>query len=176
MLKRAIAIAFLIIFTFSMVGFFLVFKIQQYQVRKEIKHLIKNGLPETQLVQININSRNQSELKWEDENEFRYQGAMYDVVRIEKKDDSTIIYYCVSDEQETILFANLDEQVKKNMDSKNNGINPIKNLFKILSTLHYTQDTHTSTFFQIKESGEGEFAFVYFSPALDILSPPPKMI
>jgi hypothetical protein len=118
------------------VGLLLIFKIQQYQIRKEIKHLIKLGVPDNQLVHISISTKNKSQLEWKHSKEFRYKGNMYDVVKIEIVNDSTTLYQCVSDQQETILFANLDEQVKKNMDSKNNGSNPIKNLFKFLSNIY----------------------------------------
>lgn len=92
----------------------LIFKTQQYQIRQEIKHRIRTGLPDTALVLLKIPQA------WEDgpqqvfqrihEREFRFQGKMYDIVRREMHGDTTW-YYCVSDEKETELFANLEEMI-----------------------------------------------------------------
>lgn len=157
-------------------GLLLVFKIQQYQIRKEIKHLIKLGVPDNQLVHISISPKNENQLEWMHSKEFRYKGTMYDIVKTELINDTTTLYHCVTDQQETKLFANLDEHVKKNMNSKNNGSNPIKNLFKFLSTLYSQSQNQTWPSCQLKEVAKCQFSYFYSSPSLDITSPPPKII
>ncbi|HSH64278.1 MAG TPA: hypothetical protein VLB84_00420 [Bacteroidia bacterium] len=173
-MKKASAILLLFVFTFNLVDFLLVFKVQQYQVRKQIKQLIKQGVPDDELVQISITSENHMQLDWKHEKEFRYKGTMYDIVKTEIIDDTTTIYHCVTDKQETALFANLDEQVRKNMDTKNNGNNPLKNSFKLLSNIYFQPQTHAWILPQINAVIKCEFSHFYSSPALDITGPPPK--
>jgi hypothetical protein len=175
-LKKASAILLLFIFTFNWVCFLLVFKVQQYQVRQEIKLLIKQGMPYQELVQISVTAGNQNQLDWEHKKEFRYKGTMYDVVKTEVINEDSTIYYCITDEQETMLFVNLEEEVRKNMDSKNKGGNPIKNLFELLSIINTPPTKQPQVFLKVKEVVEYKISDFYLSPALNITSPPPKIV
>lgn len=157
-------------------GFFFIFKIQQYHVRQEIKQHIKQGVPENELTLITVTPENESQLEWEHKKEFRYKGTMYDVVKKEIIDETTIIYYCITDKQETTLFANLDEQVKKNMDTKNEGNSPVKNLLKLLSNIYSKPQKNVWILFPTNMAINYEYSYHYSSPALDITSPPPKIV
>ena len=174
-MKKTSAILLLCIFSFNLVGLFFIFKAQQYQVRQEIKQHIKKGIPENELTQIIVTPENKNQLNWEHEKEFRYKSEMYDVVKKEIIDGTTILYYCIADNQETTLFANLDEQVKKNMNTKNNGNNPVKNLFKLLSNIYSLPQKYVWILFETNTANTYEYSYYYTSPLLDIASPPPKM-
>jgi hypothetical protein len=68
--------------------------------------------------QIILSTKETSQLHWEDENEFRYQGKMYDV--LEKKcKGNQILFRCIADEKETAL---LHEYQKNNKQSSSNSI------------------------------------------------------
>lgn len=180
-MKKIAAIILLFVFAFNLGGFFLVFKIKQYYVRQEIKHRIKQGVPDDELILITVTPAIQHKLEWEfeweDEKEFRYEGMMYDVVKTEVIDETTIAYYCISDEQETTLFANLDEQVKKNRDINNDNTenDSLEDMFKLLSDIYAQPQKDNTTFIQPNATTTFEYVSHYSSHSLDIASPPPKM-
>lgn len=61
------------------------------------------------LVEFSFSEKELSRLQWEDANEFRYNGKMYDVIE-KKKEGQKIVICCISDEKETAL---LEEYQKK---------------------------------------------------------------
>jgi hypothetical protein len=155
-------------------GIFLIFNVQRSQVRHEIKQEIKKGVPEHELCRITAGPSNSSLFKWFREDEFSYKDEMYDVVKKEVVDENTTIYYCISDRQETRLFANLNKMVKKAMDSGNQPNQPAQNLFKILKSLY-----NNSSYKLLKENVLSlEYPIFpnsdYSSPVINILSPPPE--
>jgi hypothetical protein len=175
-LKRTSSILFLLIFSFNLVSFFFIFKVQQSLVRHEIKQFIKQGVPENELTLITVTSENENQLEWQRNNEFRYKGIMYDIVKKEIVNETTKIFYCVTDTQETKLFVNLEEQVKKNMDTKNNGNNPVKIMFKLMSNMYPHPKKEDWVLFQPKFIIKYEYIFHYSSPGLVIISPPPEIV
>ncbi len=105
-----------------MLGYFVVFKGMQFQVRKEIKRQIKFSVPEDKLVVLRITKAiefgNSNEFKRIHKGEFRYKGQMYDIIRTEISGDTTI-YTCIHDVKESNLFANLDKYIKEDFEKNN---------------------------------------------------------
>lgn len=115
---RSRVIILLLLLAFQSAGYLLVFRIQQLRIKKEMKAKIKNGIADDQLVLLKILKTAKDDFprswKWIDEHEFRYEGDMYDIVRKQEKGD-TVWYYCIPDEKESRLFANLDELINDSM-------------------------------------------------------------
>jgi hypothetical protein len=109
--KRTIAILLSVIILFQLTGFMIIFKVKQNAIRKEIKHLIKNGVPQNELIVIELNSLNKNNFDWKHSREFSFKGDMYDIVRTDTINQNTFMFYCVNDIQEKELFANLDRMV-----------------------------------------------------------------
>jgi len=174
-LKKLVSITVLSIFLFNLGGFFIVFNFQQVAIRKEIKKQIKEGVPEDELTIITQTSENFDEIVWiKPKKEFTYKGTMYDVVRKTVEDNGDITYHCINDTQETTLFVNLDNLVKKNMDARNNGKDSIKLLFQ---SLYFSNDLMKINF-STNEKKVELFIFYssyYLSPDLYVLAPPPKL-
>jgi len=155
----------------------MIFKVQQYQVKREIKQRIKKDVPTEELTAIVLTQQNSNEFDWEHEREFRYKGVMYDVVKKEIVNKTTTLLFCVTDKQETILFAKLNEEANKNMESKNNGNNPLKNVFKLLSNI-YLPVNKTLQYLE-KNNIKAEFttfSFYYKIPFIAISNPPPELV
>lgn len=163
-------------FVFNIGGIFIVFKYQQYHVRKEIKKQIKQGVPEDELTVIIKTAENSDQFVWvKPGKEFRYKGTMFDIVRQTTGNNGDITYHCINDTQETTLFVNLDKQVKKNMDARNNGNDPVNNLFQSLYFSPEPQQTIFASQGKIRE----EFHHYYFSLSsalLKVSGPPPKIV
>lgn len=94
------------------------FKVRQYHVKQGIKQRIKEGLPEEELDLVKIplewEKSWSKDFKWIEGHEFRYKGEMYDVVRQEVHNNETW-YYCIKDEKENELFAELEDLLEREM-------------------------------------------------------------
>ena len=144
-MRKLLAIVFVSLFAFQTAGFLIVFELQKYSIRKEIKSMIKQGLPEEDLVVFRIAEEEQNaflkNFLFFDKNEFRLEGKMYDVLRVEME-ANFIYYYCVSDEKESLLFANLDSSVRKSLDDSPSNQNQLRNFNTFISSLYYPQGTN----------------------------------
>lgn len=59
-------------------------------------------------------------LDWKDDNEFRLHGRMYDIISTKIHANGTIEYLCIDDEDETRLFANMDNLIKREFQGDRN--------------------------------------------------------
>ena len=124
-LPGAIVLILILIFHFS--GGNLLFHIQRQRIRKEIKTRIKQGVPKSEMrvFTFSLKGGDLKNLQWHEDHEFRYEGHMYDIVHRKTVGDS-ITFYCINDDQETTLFAHLDELTQKKSASgparKNNEL------------------------------------------------------
>lgn len=139
------AISLLFLLLFQTASHLFVFKIQQYQIRKEIKRQIKAGVSEEELVLLKIplalELSPNNVFKRMEAHEFRYHGEMYDVVRQEQHGDTTW-YYCLWDEKESELFAELDEQVARQMNQNPEQKQQQEWLERLLQALYLTDTNH----------------------------------
>lgn len=112
MLRPAFVIALLALLLIPMVSPWLFFHYKQQQIRKSIKRQIKAGVPEEELVLLRIPTAMESGVHPDFQRiharEFRYRGMMYDIIRQEKGQDTTL-YWCILDVKESGLFAMLDQ-------------------------------------------------------------------
>jgi hypothetical protein len=132
--KKVAVLATLCILLFNTMGYFIVFKSMQLAVKHDIKRRIKENVPAAELTVIRISDSDkamQGRIHWIEGKEFRLDGRMYDVVRSERRGDTTI-YYCINDVQEETLFANLDKQVKEQNQNNPQSSQKRTNLLKIL--------------------------------------------
>lgn len=121
-------------------GYVFIFHLRQQQVRQEMKMRIKQGVPEGELILLKITrseEENSPAFQRIHEREFRYHGQMYDIVRQEQHSD-TAWYYCVSDDQETVLFTHLDEQVARTMNSNPDQQRQQTQLQRFLQSLFFS--------------------------------------
>jgi hypothetical protein len=158
---------------FNMTGGLVLFKLQQARVRREIKQQIKSGIPVAQLHLFILTEDEYRQLDWERrEIEFRHQGRMYDVV-CRQYSDQRLLLYCVEDTEEALLFAGLDEMIRRKMEEEAGTASksPAK-LFKLLSYFFsgYGNYQLVST---MQKSLFGELFYHYIPPNLKVLTPPP---
>jgi len=119
-------------------GSLVIFKLQQFYVRHEIKQKLKTGVPEDELVLLQIpktlEEHPNESFQRIHSREFRYKGHMYDIVRSEVRGDTTW-YYCIADVKETELFANLDEMIERDMNHNPERKKETQNLQRLINTL-----------------------------------------
>lgn len=140
-------------------GAFVHFKVRQYQVKKEIKHRIKAGVPENELDLVKIpqewEKQGNKDFRWVEGHEFRYKGEMYDVVRQESHGDETW-YYCVKDEKENELFAELDKTVAREMENDETKGDAVGSSFHFVYLFPQSFNTY---FFLTGNEGVSVYAF-----------------
>lgn len=94
---------------------FLWLKHQKLTIRKEVKSLIINGIPKSNLICLKfINEELDSLVNWKNATEFEYQGQLYDIVE-SKINGAHVEFWCWSDHEETELDRQLDELCARKM-------------------------------------------------------------
>lgn len=159
---------------FNTIGHIIVFNSMRFAIRNEVKANVKKNIPLKELILITIDASNEKEIYFLEEDEFLYKDKMYDIVRSERKGNS-VTYYCLNDSKEEELFANLNSEVKKNMDS-----NPVRHksqqiLKKINLSLFYEEANtlNKNTFHNIfYPFNKDELLYLSF----DVLTPPPEQL
>lgn len=114
----------------------LVFKSLETYYKKEVKHLIKKGIPHENLILLKfhetVTEKEPVNFIWTKKNEFRFRSEMYDIIKRELKND-TIYFYCYHDLKESGLFANLDKQVSDYLAGNPDKSDNIKSTFNLLN-------------------------------------------
>jgi hypothetical protein len=166
-----------ILLFFQLTGYLFIFEVQRYQIKKEIKHRIKHGVPQQELVLFKIpisqQAESQQDFQWKDKREFRYGGQMYDVV-FEKNHHDTTWIYCISDEKETQLFTHLDKQINQSMNQNRERKQQRDRGLLLFSSVYLHFCSPISFFYS-----EGEYEFLTYSFTVNTwiespLTPPPK--
>jgi hypothetical protein len=91
-------------------------QLQQSQVRREMKRAIQAGIPDAELRRFVFEADGRladgGRVEWVEGHEFRYRGVMYDVARTRVEDGRTV-RYCVRDDDETAVYAQLDRLIRE---------------------------------------------------------------
>lgn len=78
-----------------------------------MKAFLRSQKEHKDIVLISLNNNESKRLSWENENEFRYKGEMYDVIE-KKTDGNKVQIRCVSDKKETALLIEYQKNNKRN--------------------------------------------------------------
>jgi len=97
----------------------------------EVKHAIKRAVPECQLTKFHFTRHEMNRLKWVKSHEFILNGHYYDVVK-KVRTKNGFFFHCISDNQETELFAQLRTMTSFNL-SQTGKNHPIQVWFKFLT-------------------------------------------
>jgi hypothetical protein len=117
----------------QLIGFTAYFEVSHYLIRKEVKSIIKQGVPENNRVIFTFTSAQMNSLQWVKKNEFRLGKRMYDVIETKTLANGLTELQCISDIQEERLFATLSFSVGRNMGDDHHST-PYTTLFKIIQT------------------------------------------
>ena len=174
-MKRIISILLLLIFIYNIIGYYTAFKIVRYQIRGEVKRMIKNSVPEEDLVAIHVRNSDKCSLYWtKPGKEFRYKGEMYDVVR-QEAEGSSVTYYCIHDFKESKLFADLNKHIRKHVADNPQQRKKTENLTKKMSqNLFFEKKSDRDVIkkaLSVKYYMSGD---IYCSVIIDPPTPPPK--
>ena len=173
-MKKSLAVLLLFLFLFKLGGYLLFHNFQQAQIRREIKTAIKQGIPDNELTIIEVSEKKSELLTWKDKHEFWYQGALYDIVKTEETSSGTVKYHCINDTKETVLFAHLDDLVKKSMDGKSKHNLSLQFSFPLYYENSNGYLLNNQSEISIRKKGNFGYSSSFDSPLLLIDNPPPQ--
>ncbi|MDF2436853.1 MAG: hypothetical protein K0Q95_1229 [Bacteroidota bacterium] len=138
-MKKAAVFFLLAIFLFNTMGYFILFRVQQLEIKAVMKKEIKNGTIGNSVCVIVIDKASADEINWVESSEFDYRGVRYDILH-QKGSANSITYYCIPDKKETFLLGHLNVHIRDNVsgnkDRKSHS-QKVEDVVKI--------STHTST-------------------------------
>ena len=100
MAKRVLAPLLLLVFLINTLGYYIIFEVNRYMIRKEMAASIPGSMKITV-----IESKDphfDKEIRWVDRREFIYKGNLYDVIYTSIRKTRTI-FYCLHDKKEENL-------------------------------------------------------------------------
>ena len=157
-------------------GYFIVFKAMQYEIKTEIFDQINEGFDPKKLVCITINKSDISNIEWFDEgNEMLYNNKLYDIVRSTQNKTSTT-YYCINDNKETVLIANLGNHINSSVQSNKSAKNQTANKIfdKEIKLFFLTEKSFPNN---LQSTSKISFInVIYQRPQIKLNYPPPKFV
>ncbi len=115
-IKEIISVSMLFLIISHGVIQFAIFKIFQTKYRTEILEVMLDDISETELVLFSFEKSEfhpgEIGIQWIEDDEFRQQNKMYDVVKKEFLGDSVYLY-CIEDENESALYTYFDKYFNK---------------------------------------------------------------
>lgn len=95
------------------------FELFRADFRAEAARLINEGVSEHNQVVLSFNNNefknHETQVDWKNDDEFRFEGKLFDVIRTEIIGDSVFIY-CIYDKDDTKLFSVLDNMIEDDKD------------------------------------------------------------
>lgn len=156
-------------------GHFFVFKILQQKIRQDVKQQIRAGAPEAELILFKIfKGKPRPAFQQLEEQELRYNEKMFDIVRQENHGDTTW-YYCLADDKETQLFADLDELVKRDMSCNPEQRQRLERLLTLFVLLFFCPHSEDSIADAVEEMLSNNYCFSLKSWIDMPLTPPPEV-
>lgn len=174
-MKKLAVFAFLSIFLFNSVGYYIVFLINQTEVKKEMAYQMKFGVSSLKIATFTFNKNQLANIVWQKKNkEFYHNNKLYDVVSINEI-NSSIVIQCISDIEEENLFEDLEKHIdtfiasnesKKKSNSKKLTDHVIK--------LYFSQSSQFNIHSSILKNTFSTYKLSYTSEYSEINSPPPE--
>jgi hypothetical protein len=163
--------------TWQIIGFVGYFEFSHFKLKKEIKGLLKKGVPKEELVQFTFSAEEINNLTWLKKNEFQFQGSLYDVLYSTKHKNGLITFECISDSQEKVLFARLGQTISNNMGDDDHQT-PVSNWFKLIKLPYLSVSTDILPLAFIDNSKIEYYSFYtnfFQSISFSVDSPPPQV-
>jgi hypothetical protein len=170
--KKAVSILFLGVFLYNIAGYYVAFKILQHENREQMTEECGTQSGDN-LALLPIADNEKSSIHWRGDDEFEYQGRLYDISHSSHQRDTTY-YYCVNDTKEESLVANVNEHVKQHTGDADNQSRESKTALKNVTQDYYYKSARLSSV----QEGEKHFILeinLSCSPVhTDVPTPPPK--
>ena len=175
-MKKVLPIVLLAIFLFNVGGYFIAFKVEQYQEKEKIELEIKAGVNKEDLSKIVINKADLASVEWtEADQEMRYNNSLFDVVRSEET-PTTMIYYCINDSKEDSLITDLDNHINTHVIANNKTEKNSKKSTDNVTKLYFSTKQKIGTVSILSSQNHTPYHLICTSTILEINAPPPEFV
>jgi hypothetical protein len=171
-LKKLITIFLCVCFFLNIIGYHIIFYLQQEQIKAEMRAAIRMQTyseDETDFVFLLNDKQSMKQLDWEGNDEFSFNGEMYDVIEKKIKDKKLIIR-SIADRQETALLNKVKDHWNQN--EKSNKV--ADELFQLLQSLFHSSKTEELVFNKPSLNRTSFISLPLPSQVKKIPTPPPR--
>jgi hypothetical protein len=143
-MRRILPLIIIFILLLSVIGYFPLLKLKQFEIRKEVRAHLHSPLVEEALCTISVMQENKQQLTWEEEGvEFEYEGRMYDIVSSDTL-NGVIHYHCLADDAESDLLNRLENLLADESDEEVSAGKIMNKLVKALYSFLYVLSDKTA--------------------------------
>jgi hypothetical protein len=172
MVKNLIVIFLSLCFLLNISGYHFIFYLKQEAIKAEMREAIRMQTyseHETDFSFSVNDKRSMDQLAWEGDDEFKFNGEMYDV--IEKKiDNGKLVIRSIADRRETALLNKVKDHWNQN--EKSNKV--ADELFKLLQSLFHSSNGEELVFIKPLVNKISFVSFALPSEVIKIPTPPPR--
>lgn len=101
--------------------------------------MIENGIEDEELISFRFDKNEMEKsvnyIEWIEDDEFRINGEMYDVVK-KKVSGDTVYLYCLHDEKESVLLSTIEKLLNQLINDPPKTLNNFNNFINLLSQLY----------------------------------------
>jgi hypothetical protein len=135
MLRKIIPVAIILILMLSIVGYFPLLKIKQWEIKRQVCANIHAPALKKLLCIFSVAPGDKTTLSWEEAGkEFRLRDRMYDVITSDTL-NGLVNYYCIADDEETTLLNTMEDLLER--ENNGDGNRTILKLVKLLFSFLY---------------------------------------
>ncbi len=158
----------------QVLGYFIVFRVRQLELKREVWMYLQLNKKDKHLTHFQFPAQNGTVLndkfEWEEENEFRFEGRMYDVIELKVHRDKVILT-CVEDKKENDLLNTFEKIHKTQSHGKNKSVA----VAQFLDILYLSSEpAHVSSPSFTRLTNIHRYQSPLFDRIREILTPPPK--
>jgi hypothetical protein len=171
--KKIIPILLALLILLNSIGYILLYIERLANINREIRTLINEDYSAETITKLTLSNYEFTYLlRWKGDDEFKFKGKMFDVIKIERTQNQIIIF-CIRDEKEEMLISSFEKIFKRNFSSDNINSNSGISLLNVqllgLPIYQYTLERNFS--FNILSGG---YTNCYNSKFSEANTPPPK--
>lgn len=171
-LKKLIVIFLGVCFLLNITGYHIIFYLRQQEIKAEMRAAIRlqtYSEGETDFVFSANDKQSMKQLDWEGDDEFSYNGEMYDVIE-KKTENGKLIIRSIADKQETALLNKAKDHWSQN--EKSNKV--ADELFQLLQSLFHSSKTEELVLIKPSVNSVSFISLPLPSEVKKIPTPPPR--
>jgi hypothetical protein len=172
-LKKSVAVFLVFIFFYNISGYYLAFNFCQTRIKNFVQSQIKE-MDSEDLILIVLSPLEKNNIQWENNDEFRFKGKMYDVA-FRKQENNKFYLYCYNDLREEHLFTSLKKHIKNHIDNSAAQKNSKTILKSAVSFFYAIPDTSKIFCFYYEVKIKDLNIFPLENIFIEFPSPPPKL-
>ena len=155
---------------FTVFGYHIIYQLQIAEAKTEMKQHIHSALYHQVYTDLLFNQQQMQNIAWIEEEEFKWNGEMYDVISKEVSGDSIWIR-CVPDNKETLLI----NQYLKSGRSNDSGNQPSHCLIKLINSYFMVTSLEVPPSIQHRIFKVFKpYSFYILANFLPVSTPPPR--